>query len=262
MDCRTYGQAPYSAVVVHGGPGAPGSASSLALALSSLIGTIEPFQTAYTIKEQIEELSYQIDRYATVPFFLFGHSWGAWLSFLLANSHPNIIRKIFLIGSGAFDALYVQQMEKRRLSHLSASEAEEYKNINNKLSISIEYDKNTLLTRLGQLAEKADNYCVDPIPENNDNIIKIDADQYNSIWTEASQLRSSGYFINILKNISIPIRIIHGANDPTPITGVVNPIKNNIQDLSWYELQKCGHSPWKERYAKGEFWRIIKSELV
>ena len=61
MNHRNYGEGPMCAVAVHGGPGAPGSVASLCRGLSSLHGTVEPFQSAMTVDGQVEELHRQIN---------------------------------------------------------------------------------------------------------------------------------------------------------------------------------------------------------
>ena len=262
MNCRTHGLPPYVAVVVHGGPGAPGSASSLAKMLSSIVGTLEPFQTASTVNGQVNGLADQIRNRINEPAIVLGHSWGAWLSYLLAHSHPELVRKVLLIGSGAFEAAYVKEMENRRLSRLTPVEATEYNDIKERLSNGNDGNKDTLLERLGYLAGRADNFCVDATPENNDDLLRVDGNQYETVWSEASQLREAGYFTKIANQIKVPVRIIHGADDPTPIEGVVEPLKGRIHDMTWYRLERCGHSPWKERYAKSEFFRIVKTEVL
>ena len=262
MNCRTYGQSPFISVAVHGGPGAPGSASSLAKGLSAFGGSLEPLQSAASVNEQVEELASQIHSYTKEPITIFGHSWGAWLTYLLAYSHPELVRKAILVASGAFDALYVPQMDQRRLSRLSNEDAAEYRKIVSALQGRTERVSDALLSRLGQLAGKADDYCLDPIPDNEDEPVRIDGVQFESIWSEASSLRESGYFMKIAQSITIPVRVIHGAEDPTPVEGVVTPLRANLKNLKWYVLEKCGHQPWKERYARAQFWEIVKAELL
>ena len=57
---RRYGSAPYSVVLVHGGPGAKGSLKPMAEELSLQNGVLEPFQTRYSIEELIQELHEQV----------------------------------------------------------------------------------------------------------------------------------------------------------------------------------------------------------
>ena len=53
---RTYGNGPFSIVVIHGGPGALGSMASVAQELASDWGVLEPLQTATSLDGQIQEL--------------------------------------------------------------------------------------------------------------------------------------------------------------------------------------------------------------
>lgn len=261
MDRRLYGRYPYRAVAIHGGPGAPGSVSTLAIGLSAGMGTMEPFQTATTVMGQVDELAEQIIEVNNDEMFIFGHSWGAWLAYLLAHKYPSLVKKAFLIGSGALDRKYLDEMTGRRLSRLSIKERQEYYRILKHLPGAEDHLKDALLIRLGELAEKSDNYCVEDIPENKESLVTIDGKLYQSIWPEAAKLRDDGYLVSIAREIAKPIRIIHGSNDSTPISAVVEPIKTLMKDLKWYEIEKCGHCPWKEKYGKHSFYQIIESEL-
>lgn len=75
-------------------------------------------------------------------------------------------------------------------------------------------------------------------------------------------MREEQHFRKIAPEVRTPIRVIHGENDPTPISGVVDPVKSEIADFKWYGIPKCGHDPWKEKYARSEFWRIVRAELT
>ena len=260
MNIRKYGSDPYKCVVVHGGPGAPGSASSLARQLSKTCNVLEPFQTEDTVFGQVKELHNQIIENTQNKVFVFGHSWGAWIVYMLAYKHPEIIEKVFLIGSGVFDVSYLPELERRRLDALNEDEQFEYKHL---VSLLLQKNENNdkNLKRLGELAEKADSYNVEEIDENVEQLIKIDGKQFQRVWNEASKMRGNGYFIEIAGKINCPIRIIHGDKDTTPIEGVIDPIKDHIKNIKWYEIEKCGHCPWKEKYGKDRFFEIIKEEL-
>ncbi len=34
------------------------------------------------------------------------------------------------------------------------------------------------------------------------------------------------------------------------------------REVKFYKLEKCGHSPWTESYARDEFYRILKEEIL
>lgn len=73
---RIYGNPPFSVVVVHGGPGAPGEMKPVAEELSKNFGVIEPLQTEDSIDGQIEEFNNVIEENATSLIYLIGWSWG------------------------------------------------------------------------------------------------------------------------------------------------------------------------------------------
>src|SRR5689334_10271462 len=100
---RKYGSAPFRIVVVHGGPGAPGSVAPIARELGQTRGVLEPLQTATTVDGQIEELRLVVQQNATAPVMCIGHSWGAWLSMLVAAAYPELVCKLILVGSGPFE---------------------------------------------------------------------------------------------------------------------------------------------------------------
>jgi len=54
---------------------------------------------------------------------------------------------------------------------------------------------------------------------------------------------------------------IHGDYDPHPPEGVKRPLAKVLRDFQFILLKNCGHLPWIEREAKGEFYEILKEEL-
>ncbi len=82
---RFYGTKPYKIALVHGGPGALGDMGYLSELLSEYVGVIEPLQTKSCIDELVEELADVLENSCEEPIILIGHSWGAWLSYILAS---------------------------------------------------------------------------------------------------------------------------------------------------------------------------------
>src|SRR5579859_3348950 len=154
MHVRAHGQAPYRVVVVHGGPGAAGDLFAVARRLATRRGVLEPMQTAASVGGQVLELASQIERQADPPIILVGHSWGAWLAVLVAAAHPDLVRKLILIGSGALEEKYVPMLRARRMERLTSAERIEFESLAERLN---EADAPSgALTRLGQLAARTD----------------------------------------------------------------------------------------------------------
>ena len=63
------------------------------------------------------------------------------------------------------------------------------------------------------------------------------------------------------KKINCPIVAIHGDYDPHLAEGVKEPLTRVLKDFRFVLLEKCGHEPWLERYARHEFYRILKREV-
>lgn len=121
---RKYGTKPFNVAVIHGGPGAPGEMAPVARELSSVRGVLEPLQTAATLEGQVQELKAVLENNGDLPVTLIGFSWGAMLSFIVSAQYPLFVKKLILIGSGAYEEKYAVNIMKTRLSRLSEEERE------------------------------------------------------------------------------------------------------------------------------------------
>jgi len=258
---RFYGEKPYEVAVVHGGPGAPGSVAAIARVLSEDVGVIEPLQTEKTISNQLTELDEVVRTSCMMPITLVGHSWGAWLVFLYAAKHPKLVKKIILVGSSPFEMKYVKQIDKNRRNHLTEIEGEEYDLILKKMSTAHKAFNNGILERLGKLVAKSDNYYTFSIPTDEVDCLKADDKIYRSIWNEAAAMRESGELLEQSSFITCPVVAIHGDYDPHPADGVSHPLGVRLSNFTFYLLEKCGHSPWKEKYATKRFYEILREEM-
>lgn len=52
-----------------------------------------------------------------------------------------------------------------------------------------------------------------------------------------------------------------GAVDPHSPEGVIQPLRDRNVDIKSYVLDKCGYTPWREKYAREEFAGVLFSEL-
>lgn len=256
---RTYGDAPYQVAVIHGGPGAPGSVAAIARELSRNRGLLEPLQTQNTLEGQVLELRETLKHHGALPVTLIGHSWGAWLAYIVAARFPELVSKLILVGSGPFEAHYVSQLQANRLGRLEPAERTEFQEILGKLSTAT--DRDALMRRLEALIARSDSYELVPIPTDETDILPADGDQHESVWAEAAQLRRSGALLEMASQISCPVVAIHGDADPHPAAGVQEPLGRLLRDFRFILLEKCGHSPWKERFARDEFYRIVRCEI-
>ncbi len=253
---RKYGAAPYVIGLLHGGPGASGAMKPLAEKLSCDFGVLEFLQTEKTVNSQIEELHRQLISAADFPIVLIGHSWGAWLGFLFASRYPDLLKKLILIGAGAFENKYNSDLLNIRLNRSNDQDKDEI--IRLLTMINSGNIENETLKRFGELMTIADSY--DYLPVENE-IIDFNMDIFQSVWQDASRLRDKNLLLINSKNINFPVVAIHGDYDPHPYHGVENPLSEHLHDFKMIKIENCGHTPWKERYAKDVFYEILLNEI-
>ncbi len=255
---RKYGKAPFSIAVIHGGPGAGGEMAPVARELASDWGVLEPFQTAVSIRGQVEELKNALEKEAELPVTLIGFSWGAWLSFIVAASYPSIVKRLILIGSGSYEEQYATGIHQTRLSRLNEEERKEIETLVKILDNPAAEDRKAAFVRLGELCSKTDAY--DPIIYKTE-IIDYHVDIFRNVWKKAAEMRRSGRLLELGKNIDCPVVAIHGDYDPHPAEGVQKPLSAILNDFKFVLLEKCGHMPWIERQARDKFYSVLKEEL-
>jgi pimeloyl-ACP methyl ester carboxylesterase len=258
LAARTYGNRPYRTFLIHGGPGAAGELAPVARELSSRIGVVEPLQSKRTISELVLELRAIVEEHSDEPAYLVGYSWGAWLGYIFAALHPELVKKLVLVSSGPFDASYASGIKETRLSRFNEEDKKQVKILEAKLSQS-GIDRNNILMQYGNLMSKADAFDHLVIEQNDE--INVDLEIFQSVWKEASELRSSGELLKFGQRISCPVVVIHGDYDSHPAEGVVRPLEPIIGVFKYIKIENCGHMPWNERLAKHSFYDVLLEEL-
>ena len=257
---RTWGNPPYKVAVVHGGPGAAGAAAPIARELSRHMGLLEPWQTRATLDGQIQELAEVLQEYTESPAVLLGHSWGAWLVFLTAATYPSLVKKLILVGCGPFlekDALNIFTERVKRLTDEERIELFKLIGIINGVE---QGDKDKAMGRYGELSAKADTY--ESFAEDEEPLAVKTSEEINRrVWDEAHALRINGELVAAAEKIRCPVTAIHGDYDPHPAAGVREPLSRTLKNFRFILLEKCGHEPWIERYARDDFFRILREEI-
>ena len=290
---RTYGPPPFTVAVIHGGPGAGGEMAPVARELASNRGVLEPIQTATSLDGQVDELKTVLEENGEIPITLIGHSWGAWLSYIVAAKYPSLVKKLILVSSGGFEEKYGATTQETRLMRLSESERIEFESLLGVLNDVTRHpdaddvgrhpdagnvarqsdagnvarqsfagiDKDTALAKLGALVEKADTYdlLIDDSIEYEPTGPR--GDIFQNVWKDAAELRRSGALLSLAHDIKCPVVAIHGDYDPHPAAGVEKPLSAILTDFRFSLLKNCGHKPWAERDAKSRFYEVLEAEL-
>jgi pimeloyl-ACP methyl ester carboxylesterase len=258
LELRKYGNAPLNVAVIHGGPGARGEMAAVARELAKTRGVLEPLQAALTIDGEVEELRRVLVENTVLPMILVGHSWGAWLSLLLAACYPALVSKLILVSSAPFNQEYAFGIDRMRLERLNTVEREEVGLLKAELdNPTFTGDKNILMERVGKLLSRSDSF--DSLPHANETECRWDI--FSAVWKQAVDMRRSGALLEMTKNIKCPVAAIHGDYDPHPAEGVRIPLSGALKDFRFFLLGKCGHVPWYERQASGGFYEILNKEI-
>lgn len=229
---------------------------SVAETLSKDFGVLELLQTGKSIDGQIEKLYIQLTSCAEISVVLVGFSWGAWLALLFAAKHPALVRKLILISSGSLESKYNRDLMQVRLDKLTKQNREEAERIIARMNSN--HGNNDMLKRFGELMTIADSF--DYLPVDNESV-ELNMGIYQSVWAEASKLRETNELVEHVNDIDCPVVAFHGDFDPHPIEGVEKPLSERLKDFKMIRLEKCGHTPWKERFAKDVFYRLLIEEL-
>lgn len=226
---RTYGSAPYRALVLHGGPGAPGCAAGLCRGLQAHgIPVLEHLQTGHTAEELMREMLSILDAYGIQAITVIGHSYGAWLALLFANAHPESVKNTVLIGCGPLEEKYLPQLTETRL------------------------------LRKEQGLSDTDHFCA--LPNSSGDMLYFDKQQHISLMNEMSARRKSGDLLKTALSVTGKVTAIHGAYDPHPVQAL-HVLQEQLPGFTLHTLAQCGHDPWKERYAREEFLKILVQEI-
>ncbi len=257
---RFYGDKPYIVAVVHGGPGAPGSIAPVARELSSNIGVLEPLQTKDSVDSQVKELHDVLEKNADLPVTLIGHSWGAMLGYIHTARYPEIVKKLVLIGSGPFEEHYAAGIDGDRLNRLSEKERIEAFELIDIINGCAAGDKDKSMARLGELFAKADTFDALP-PEKEPEPLEVSEEINRKVWADAKKLRINGELLVMGRKIKCPVTAIHGDYDPHLAEGVREPLTRVLKIFNFILLEKCGHEPWIEKFARDKFYTVLKNEL-
>jgi pimeloyl-ACP methyl ester carboxylesterase len=260
---RTYGKTGPELIVLHGGPAAVGEAEPIARGLSPSFRVLEPFQRGssdqpLTVAVHVEDLHRLVEGVSddTRPSIV-GESWGAMLGLAYASTYPGSIAALVLIGCGTFDAASRRAFDEVIDSRLDEASREKLQ------SLSTDYsDPEERLRERHRLTAKA--YAYDPIPADEQLELKepFDMRAHREAWDDMLGLQERGVYPAAFSRIKTPVLMLHGAYDPHPGRLVRASLQAHMPHLEYYELANCGHSPWRERQSRKEFFMVMRNWLL
>jgi len=258
MQVREYGVSGPPVVVLHGGPGAPGTMAAVARGLADSFRVQEPLQRAsgrepLTVARHVEDLHELVTRCGGTRPAVVGHSWGAMLALCYAAAHPGRVVSLVLVGCGTFDtrardrmrALLEERMDGK-LRHRLTKLPEEIPAPDQRLRA------------LGNLMLPL--YSYEPVVSELD-VEACDARAHRETWEDMLRLQEEGVYPAAFAAIDVPVLMLHGAADPHPGRLVRASLEPHLPRLEYREWERCGHYPWLEKHVRDEFFAVLRQWL-
>lgn len=258
---RTYGARGPTIVVLHGGPGAPGSARGLAQALATRFVVLEPLQRrAGEVQLSVEQHVADLAEVAPTPAVLVGWSWGAMLALSYAARHPGRVRALVLVGCGTYSQADRDEYRRRMNEGLGEAGRARLDELRRALKTATDpATRDGLLAEEGALATRAQS--VELLDEADDEPAEPDARGYRETWDDVLERQANGVEPAAFATVRVPVLMLHGDADPHPGAGTRDTLRRVMPQLEYVELARCGHLPWRERHARARFLDVVGSWL-
>jgi pimeloyl-ACP methyl ester carboxylesterase len=101
---------------------------------------------------------------------------------------------------------------------------------------------------------------VDPWPDKEE-FEPLDVRAHQETWDDMMRLEADGTYPGAFTRITSDVLMLHGNYDPHPGPMIYESLRPFIRRLEYRELDRCGHSPWLERFARDEFLSILNTWL-
>ncbi len=245
-------------LVLHGGPGAPGSARGLARLLSQRLTVIEPLQRRsghipLTVEQHVQDLA----AIAPMPALVVGHSWGAMLGLSYAARHPAAVSKLVLVGCGTYDATVRAQMRDAIQERLGPAGRLRVADLELQVERGTATQRAAALQQIGEIYTALETY--EPAEDDPDSaeVLPVDPEGHAQTWNDALRLQADGLEPQAFSHIRAPVLMIHGDEDLHPGSATRDLLRRYIPQLEYLSLKRCGHEPWRERYAREAFAHVL-----
>ena len=253
IELRQHGHDGPEVLVLHGGPGAPGSAHGLARAIAHEFKVIEPLQrragtVPLTMAQHVDDLRVIAPEQALIV----GWSFGAMLALSYAAAHPARSRAVALVGVGTYDEAartrYREAMEALATPEIRTRQT----SLVHALSRAVDAGgRDRIFGALGHLAGIVQ--AVAPIDDDDGVGLPCDEAGYRETWRDTLRLQHEGLEPAAFSAIRAPVLMLHGEDDPHPAHATFQTLRVVIPTLELLTWPRCGHAPWNERHAREAF---------
>jgi len=260
IEVRTYGHEGPPVAVLHGGPGAAGSAAELARDLAPHCRVLEPLQrhsgeVPLTVAQHVSDLAEILRE----PVTLVGSSWGAMLGLSFTTAHPELVRSLVLVGCGTYDQASRDAYHTIMDERLGPVGRERKAQLEHQMSETTDpHERDLILAQIGNLDEYAQAF---DLMQTSD-YIAIDAAGHTETWKDVLRLQDEGVEPAAFSTIVCPVLMLHCDTDPHPGRSTHETLRRFIPQIEYRELPQCGHEPWLERWGREPFLEELRQRLT
>lgn len=256
LETRTYGEVGSPvAVVLHGGPGAPGYMAPVGRELGEGFRVLEPLQRPsggepLSVALHVADLHETLGAHDALGAPLIGSSWGAMLALAYAVEHASGL--LALLGCGTFDpaarARMVELRESKTSDALRARLAE----------LDAIEDPDARLLAKAEAILPRDSY---ELLSTDQELVRCDAESNRESWGDMMRLQAEGVYPAAFARIEVPVLLLQGDSDPHPGAMIRDSLLPHLPQLEYVELERCGHYLWLERHAREPFYARLRGWL-
>jgi len=263
LPLRTYGNSGPWVIVLHGGPGAPGSAAPLARGLADAFRVLEPWQQGsgddpLSVARHVEDLHQLIlSRCRDGKPALVGESWGAMLALAYSAAHPDTAGPIVLVGCGTFDPAARARMK----AILEERTSPPLRHRLERLATDYPDPAERLKKHYDLIRPLYDYDAEEEGPEEGPNE-SFDLRAHTETWDDMVRLQEEGVYPEAFAAIRSPVLMLHGAYDPHPGRMILASFAPYLPRIEYREWEQCGHRPWAEKHVREEFFASLRNWLA
>ena len=258
MFVRRYGHAGPLVLVLHGGPAAVGDVAPIAQGISKAFRAVEPWQRGsgsvpLSVARHVADLhELATDLSGDAPLAMVGHSWGAMLALCYAAEYPAKAGPIVLVGCGTFDQAARNRMQATIEDRMDDDLRDQLRRTSTELADPAEqFMRAFKLTR-----HLFDFDPINPYPDKEESE-PFDVEAHIETWVDMENLQADGIYPGAFGVIESPVLMLHGHYDPHPGSMIRDCLLRHLPQLEYHEWERCGHSPWIERFAREAFFTTI-----
>mgnify|MGYP002713156459 CR=1 FL=1 len=264
IEVRKHGMRGPVVAVLHGGPGAQGSAIGLARGLADDFQVLEPLQRLsgrepLSVSRHVEDMRVVLPD----PVALVGWSWGAMLGLSYAARYPGSVTALALVGCGTYDPVSRASIHPAIRERLDPDSWSRLQHLQGRFaSEGSDTDRDGILAEIADLVEAGSCHELLPDSAPRPGEVVIDARGHEETWADVLRLQEEGIEPSRFAAIRSRVLMLHGDVDPHPGPATRDLLRRYLPHLEYVPLERCGHEPWRERHARSPFLRTLRHWLL